>query len=56
MSLITKLSSRGQVAISKAIRTAREWKAGTEFVIQETNEGVVKPKRNPGAKTNPDHC
>ncbi len=40
MSLIAKSSSGGQVAI-KAIRTARKWKAGTEFVIQETNEGVV---------------
>lgn len=48
MSLITKLSSRGQVAIPKAIRIARKWKAGTEFVIKETNEGVVlKPKKEP---------
>jgi len=45
MSQITKLSARGQVAIPKAIRTARKWKTGTEFVIQETTEGVLlKPK------------
>jgi AbrB family looped-hinge helix DNA binding protein len=41
MSQITKLSARGQVAIPKAIRTARKWKAGTEFVIQETSDGVL---------------
>ena len=55
MSQITKLSSKGQVSIPKALRTARRWKAGTEFVIEETSDGVllkprkaVKPK--PGEK------
>ena len=45
MSQITKLSARGQIAIPKAIRTARKWKAGTEFVIQETSEGVLLKAR-----------
>jgi AbrB family looped-hinge helix DNA binding protein len=45
MSQITKLSTRGQIAIPKVIRTARRWKPGAEFVVQETNEGVlIKPK------------
>lgn len=46
MSQIAKMSARGQIAIPKALRLARKWKAGTEFVIQETSEGVlIKPKR-----------
>ncbi len=48
MSQITKLSAKGQIPIPKAIRTARRWKPGMEFVIQLTNEGVlVKPKKEP---------
>jgi AbrB family looped-hinge helix DNA binding protein len=53
MSKITKLSSRGQIAIPKAIRTARRWKPGTVFVVQETSEGVLvkpKPVRKPKQK------
>jgi AbrB family looped-hinge helix DNA binding protein len=54
MSQITKLSSRGQLSIPKALRTARRWKAGTEFVIEETSEGLLlKPRKavKPIAKT-----
>jgi len=48
MSQITKLSTRGQIAIPKAIRTAHRWKPGTEFVVQETSEGILlKPKNVP---------
>jgi AbrB family looped-hinge helix DNA binding protein len=48
MSQTTKLSSKGQIAIAKAIRTARRWKPGMEFVVQETNTGVLlKPKKEP---------
>jgi AbrB family looped-hinge helix DNA binding protein len=46
MSQIAKLSAQGQIPIPKAIRTARKWKPGMEFVIQETNDGVLlKPKK-----------
>jgi AbrB family looped-hinge helix DNA binding protein len=52
MSQITKLSTRGQIAIPKAIRTARRWKPGTEFVLQETSEGILlKPKIEPKRAT-----
>jgi AbrB family looped-hinge helix DNA binding protein len=48
MSQITKLSAKGQIPIPKAIRTARRWKPGMKFVIQETSEGVLlKPEREP---------
>jgi AbrB family looped-hinge helix DNA binding protein len=48
MSQSTKMSAKGNIAISKAIRAARQWKPGMEFVIQETNDGVLlKPKKEP---------
>jgi AbrB family looped-hinge helix DNA binding protein len=48
MSQITKLSAKGQIPIPKAIRTARRWKPGMEFIVQETSEGVLlKPKKEP---------
>lgn len=48
MSQITKLSTRGQIPIPKALRTARRWKPGTEFVIEETREGLLlKAKKEP---------
>jgi AbrB family looped-hinge helix DNA binding protein len=48
MSKITKLSAKGQVPIPKAIRTARRWKPGMEFIVEETSEGVLlKPKKEP---------
>ena len=54
MSQITKLSARGQIAIPKAIRTARKWKAGTEFVVEEMGDGVLlKPKKEPKREDKP---
>ena len=41
MSQIAKMSTRGQIAIPKAIRTARRWKPGTEFVVRETSDGIL---------------
>jgi AbrB family looped-hinge helix DNA binding protein len=41
----TKLSTKGQVVLPKSIRAARRWRAGTEFIIEEYNEGILlKPK------------
>ena len=42
----TKLSSKGQIIIPKAVREAHGWKTGTEFIVEDTPGGVVlKPKR-----------
>lgn len=42
----TKLSSKGQVIIPKAIRESHHWQAGTEFVIEESAAGIVlKPRK-----------
>jgi len=45
MTHITKLSTKGQVVLPKAIRAARRWRAGTQFTIEEYGEGILlKPK------------
>ena len=37
----TKLSSKGQVIIPKAVRDARGWDSGTTFDIEETADGII---------------
>ncbi len=37
----TRLSSKGQLVLPSALRRLRRWSAGTEFVITETDEGVL---------------
>jgi len=42
----TKLSSKGQVILPKAIRDAHAWEQGTEFVVEETAGGVLlRPRK-----------
>lgn len=41
----TRLSSKGQVVIPRAIRQARHWPIGQEFEVQETEQGLLlRPK------------
>ncbi|MGE0873732.1 MAG: AbrB/MazE/SpoVT family DNA-binding domain-containing protein [Burkholderiales bacterium] len=47
----TKLSSKGQVVLPSAIRTARNWQAGAEFAVEETPEGVLLRPLKPFAPT-----
>ncbi len=43
---VTKLSSKGQVIIPKAIRDRHQWRPGTAFAVVEGEEGVsLKPLR-----------
>ena len=37
----TRLSTKGQIILPKAIRDAREWKAGTTFTVEEIAGGVL---------------
>jgi len=37
----TRLSTKGQVILPKAIRTARSWPPGTEFIVEDTRDGVL---------------
>ncbi|MFV0643715.1 MAG: AbrB/MazE/SpoVT family DNA-binding domain-containing protein, partial [Sphingomonadaceae bacterium] len=39
--LITTVSTKGQVILPKAIRTHRKWDAGTRLVVEETPDGVL---------------
>lgn len=43
----TRLSSKGQVVLPRAIRAARNWKPGTELVVEETAEGVLLKPSTP---------
>lgn len=41
----TKLSSKGQVIIPKAVRSAHRWESGLELQVIDTDDGVLlKPK------------
>ena len=37
----TTLSSRGQIVIPKVLREARNWQAGTSFVVEEVPQGLL---------------
>lgn len=42
----TKLSSKGQIILPKAVRDANRWPAGTEFSVENVDNGVLlKPLR-----------
>ena len=47
----TKLSSKGQVILPAAIRAAKQWKAGVEFAVEETEDGVLLRPLKPFAPT-----
>ncbi|ANY82135.1 AbrB family transcriptional regulator (plasmid) [Microvirga ossetica] len=40
-SLMTVVSTKGQVILPKSIRQHRHWAAGTRLVVEETPEGVL---------------
>ncbi len=41
----TRLSSKGQVIIPKAVRQAHRWEAGLDFLVIDTGDGILlKPK------------
>ena len=43
----TRLSSKGQLVLPKAIREADDWAEGTEFVVERVPEGVLlRPVRS----------
>ena len=52
MSQTTKLSTKGQVVLPKSLRAAHRWKPGTEFIIQDRDEGILlKPKAGSRSRT-----
>jgi AbrB family looped-hinge helix DNA binding protein len=49
--LTSRLSSKGQIVLPKKIRDAHAWKPGTEFLIEETDAGVLLRPAKPFPKT-----
>jgi AbrB family looped-hinge helix DNA binding protein len=47
----TKLSSKGQVVLPRSIRNARKLQPGTEFLIEDTADGILLRPLKPFAKT-----
>lgn len=43
----SKLSSKGQIIIPKAVREAHHWWAGMEFVVESSGDGVILRPRKP---------
>lgn len=37
----TRLSSKGQIIIPKTIRAAHRWEAGVQFLVEDTDAGVL---------------
>ena len=37
----TRLSSKGQIVLPKSVRENRHWPPGTEFAVEEIEEGVL---------------
>ena len=37
----TRMSSKGQIVLPKHIRASRDWGPGTEFSVEETQEGIL---------------
>lgn len=37
----TRLSSKGQIILPKAVRDSHHWEAGTDFVVEDTGDGVL---------------
>jgi AbrB family looped-hinge helix DNA binding protein len=49
---ITRLSTKGQVVLPKSLRASHRWKPGTEFIIQDRDDGILlKPKAGAAART-----
>ena len=47
----TRLSSKGQIIIPKALRDAYHWESGLEFVVIDTGQGVLLKPNRPFAPT-----
>jgi AbrB family looped-hinge helix DNA binding protein len=52
MNQTTRLSTKGQVVLPKSLRAAHRWKPGTEFIIQDRDEGILlRPKTEAVSRT-----
>ncbi len=47
----TKLSRKGQISLPVSIRRANQWRAGVEFAVENTADGVLLRPLKPVAST-----
>jgi AbrB family looped-hinge helix DNA binding protein len=52
--LTTRVSTKGQVILPKAVRQRRHWEAGTRLLVEETPEGVLLKPAPAFAATRPE--
>ncbi len=52
--LTTKMSSKGQVILPKAIRKERRWETGTRLLVEDKPEGVLLRRMPAFEETTPD--
>jgi AbrB family looped-hinge helix DNA binding protein len=50
----TKVSSKGQVVLPRAVRERKKWQPGTTLVVEETKEGVLLRPEKPFPPTTVD--
>ena len=50
----TRLSSKGQVILPKTVRQAHDWLPGTEFSVEEFEDGVLLRPVKPFQATRPE--
>lgn len=49
--MLTRISSKGQVVLPKALRNAHRWTAGTRLVVEDRKDGVLLRPAPVGANT-----
>ena len=47
----TRLSTKGQIIVPRAIRLAHHWGPGAEFLVEEVSEGILLRPLKPFAPT-----
>lgn len=47
----TRLSAKGQIVLPKPIRDSHQWYPGTEFQVEEVNDGVLLRPVSPFPRT-----
>jgi len=47
----TRISSKGQVVLPKALRASQEWESGTELAVELTEDGVLLRALQPFPET-----
>ena len=47
----TRLSSKGQIILPKAVRDLHHWEPGTDFLVEDTGDGVMLRPIKAGAPT-----